>query len=316
MLLPAIPILQIGSDTRLLRVCSDLIREVSGASSEISSLESNLSFDLTPYPVILLQLDSCGEDRLSALNQIRARAPQARVLGLTARSSLREAVLFMRQGGEDYLELPLDAELLKAALIEAMGRADERSGRSALSLAYIDEHTGLPNARHLSVTLDGMIARSAHSGADSAPAERFAVLFVDIDDFKSINDEFGHRAGNEVLAALGRFLRQQLRDRDLLFRYAGDEFVVLISGVDAAAHAQVAERLRAAVSNHFFDILGTDGIRLPIELEVSVGVSVYPDHAASKQEILEAADRALYSRKRAIKQYIKQTGSSLPVQLT
>jgi two-component system cell cycle response regulator len=316
MLLPAIPILQIGSDTRLLRVCSDLIREVSGASAEISALETNPSFDLTPYPVILLQLDSCGADRLATLKQIRARAPLSRVLGLTASPVLKEAVVFMRQGGEDYLELPLDAELLKAALIEAIGRADERSGRTALSLAYIDEHTGLPNARHLAVTLDGMLAGASPVGAESAAAERFAVLFVDIDDFKNINDEFGHRAGNEVLSALGRFLRQQLRDRDLLFRYAGDEFVVLISGLDAAAHAQVAERLRVAVSTHVFDIAGADGLRIAIELEVSIGVAVYPDHATSKEDILEAADRALYGRKRVIKQTVKQPGSSLPVQLT
>jgi diguanylate cyclase (GGDEF)-like protein len=86
--------------------------------------------------------------------------------------------------------------------------------------------------------------------------------------------------------------------------------------LDAAAHAQVAERLRVAVSTHVFDIAGADGLRIAIELEVSIGVAVYPDHATSKEDILEAADRALYGRKRVIKQTVKQPGSSLPVQLT
>ena len=305
MLAPAIPILQIGSDIRLLRRCSDLIREVSGASSEIPELKGGEEIRLAAYPVILIQLDvESRGDRLELVRRVRLAAPAARVLVLTARPSVREAVEFMKIGGQDYLELPLEAEALQKALIAALevaGGAPERSSAASLSLAYVDEHTGLPNARYLSVSLDAEFEKLRNTPECDGASVRFAVLFVDIDDFKSVNDRHGHRVGNETLRAVGRFLRQQLREGDRLFRYAGDEFVALISGGDMDSAAGVAERLASAVASHEFQVPAEGDVILKLKLRVSIGTAVCPDHASTREEILEIADRALYCAKRPVR---------------
>jgi diguanylate cyclase (GGDEF)-like protein len=293
---PPIPILLIGKDARLSRVCADLVRDVSGASTELLEIPDGIAFDPSVYPLILLQLDDLdGLDRLEKVQSLRRAAPCARILAMTAKPDVAEAVRFMKMGGEDYLILPLVADVLKSTLIQALevhSQTPDQTQRSSLSLAYIDEHTGLPNARHLAAHLDAEISRvSLVTGA------RFGVLFVDIDDFKSVNDRFGHRAGNQVLAGLGHFLRAQLRESDRLFRYAGDEFVIVVPSAETSGFERLAERIQMAVSSTEFEVGQIGGQVRRISLAVSIGISVFPEHAASREEILEAADRALYVSK-------------------
>lgn len=155
-------------------------------------------------------------------------------------------------------------------------------------LAYLDDATGLYNTRYLNFILDREIINAKSS------SKPFAVLFIDADRFKSVNDNHGHLVGTKILNELGVLLKKLVRDSDTLFRYGGDEFVAVLSGCDLAMAKQVAERTRATVEGTEF--LSDRGLNLRIT--VSIGVALFPDHAQTKQQIIDAADQAMYASKR------------------
>jgi diguanylate cyclase (GGDEF)-like protein len=164
-------------------------------------------------------------------------------------------------------------------------------------LAYVDDLTHLYNTRYLHMVLDREIA-----------AERpFTVLFLDLDHFKGINDEHGHLTGSKLLVEVGRVLKACVRDHDVVIRYGGDEYVVVLVGIDSGGALKVAERIRRAIEQHNF--LAREGPRL--RMTTSIGMASYPEHAATKAAILEMADRAMYRGKRTTRNVIYMA-STLP----
>jgi diguanylate cyclase (GGDEF)-like protein len=161
----------------------------------------------------------------------------------------------------------------------------ERQAAVAQQQAAVDALTGLASFRVLRDRLANEVARSRRSG------ERFAVLFLDLDNFKQVNDEFGHEAGNEVLRQTARECGAHIRTTDLAGRYGGDEFVVLLVGTGRDGAVGVADKVRGAVEE-----LG-ERLSYPRGLvTVSVGVAEYrPDK--EEEDVLVAADRALYRAK-------------------
>ncbi len=190
----------------------------------------------------------------------------------------------------------------EAQLAHSLQRAnvDLREANDALlRRAFEDPLTGLPNRALFNDRLQHAVARIARGTSqggppNGGPAERLAVLFVDLDGFKPINDSFGHEAGDEVLREVGRRLLATVRDSDTLARLGGDEFVAMIESRDAAAAAlSLAQRL-------------IDSLRRPLRiagqevaLSCSIGVAVYPDHDDGGQRLLACADAAMYAAKRA-----------------
>lgn len=156
-------------------------------------------------------------------------------------------------------------------------------------LVYLDDATGLYNTRYLNYILDREITQF------QTTKKSFAVLFVDADKFKKINDTHGHLIGTKILNELGSLIRKQVRDTDTVFRYGGDEFVAVLSQCDLQTAKNVAERIRAMVEKEKF--IESDGLNL--SMTVSIGVALFPDHANSKQAIIEAADYAMYASKRS-----------------
>lgn len=155
-------------------------------------------------------------------------------------------------------------------------------------LVYVDDATGLYNTRYLNYILDREI------GQARLTSKSFAVLFIDADKFKSINDSHGHLVGTKLLNELGNQLKKFVREKDTVFRYGGDEFVAVLSPCDLATAKTVAERIRSAVEMGSF--LEHEGLN--IHFTVSIGVALFPDHAQSKKAIIEAADHAMYSSKK------------------
>jgi diguanylate cyclase (GGDEF)-like protein/PAS domain S-box-containing protein len=145
-----------------------------------------------------------------------------------------------------------------------------------------DALTGLANYREFLETLEREVRRSQRS------TKSFAVLLLDLDALKVINDRMGHLAGNRALKRLAEVMTAQCRSTDLAARYGGDEFAVLLVDSDPGMARQIAARVQAALR---------DGGEQP-PLSVSIGVSVYPDDGQTAQELLEAADQELYRRKR------------------
>lgn len=118
----------------------------------------------------------------------------------------------------------------------------------------------------------------------------FSLVMCDIDKFKSVNDTFGHRKGDEILRKIGQILNQRLRITDLVGRYGGEEFVILLPMTAAAEAFEVCESVRLEIENQ--KLLGSD-----FPLTMSFGIATFPDHGSGDEELLEKADQALYFSK-------------------
>jgi diguanylate cyclase (GGDEF)-like protein len=164
----------------------------------------------------------------------------------------------------------------------------------AKEMAFQDALTGLYNARYLPIAIDREIAHSKESGAP------FAVLFLDLDYFKRVNDIHGHQIGSQLLKEVGRVLRRCIRDDDIVVRYGGDEFTVLLKATNLPTAEQIAERIRTMLAGHPF--LGREG--LSVLITACIGVSVYPVHARSAEELIFLADHAMYKGKNATRNMV------------
>jgi diguanylate cyclase (GGDEF)-like protein len=156
------------------------------------------------------------------------------------------------------------------------------------SLTSIDSLTGVYNRQFLDRQLPVEIERAMRSGS------ALSMLVIDVDDFKRINDELGHKKGDEALVAITDLIRRNLRKVDMPFRYGGEEIVILLPGTPEFEALHTAERLRRVVSQYrgFKDALGK--VR---DLSVSVGVAVYPDTARGGEQLFSQADEAMYRAK-------------------
>jgi diguanylate cyclase (GGDEF)-like protein len=153
----------------------------------------------------------------------------------------------------------------------------------AKSLSYVDDLTSLFNQRYLPQVLEQEIDRSHRKG------QKFSLLFLDVDCFKRINDSHGHVVGSQLLVEVSRIIRNTIRSYDPLFRYGGDEFLGLLVDTDKATGEKVAERIRRAIESHEFEIEGKN-----LKLTVSIGLSVFPEHAKTAKELIQLADQAMY----------------------
>jgi diguanylate cyclase (GGDEF)-like protein len=155
--------------------------------------------------------------------------------------------------------------------------------RESRTQALTDDLTGLGNRRHLVDTL--------HAAIDE-PADELALLLIDLDGFKELNDTLGHHAGDEVLRQIGPRLQQLLRADDTLARLGGDEFAVILQPGDEASASTAGLRLRAALEHPF----AVGGIR--VHIDASVGIALFPEHAGDAMGLLQRADVAMYQAKR------------------
>jgi diguanylate cyclase (GGDEF)-like protein/PAS domain S-box-containing protein len=156
-------------------------------------------------------------------------------------------------------------------------------------LAYHDPLTGLPNRAMLKDRLDHAVERLHRSGAHGA------VMFMDLDRFKAVNDSYGHPVGDEVLKSVAQRLAGRLREGDTLARLGGDEFVVLLEDLESPESVAVVARDLITLFNQLFDI----GEDRQVSLGLSIGICLFPEDAEHTDDILQHADAALYQAKQA-----------------
>lgn len=154
-------------------------------------------------------------------------------------------------------------------------------------LATLDPLTGQFNRRETERILQEEVARAERYGRP------LAVLWVDVDHFKTVNDTWGHAVGDEVLKTICERLAESIRTVDTLGRFGGEEFIVVLPEMAVAEAWEVAERLRGKVS----DEPVTTTVGDPLTLTISIGVAGYPDHASSSDELCNMADKAMYQAK-------------------
>lgn len=196
----------------------------------------------------------------------------------------------IQHGAQDFL---VKGEFSPASLDRALRHAMARAVivQAAASVALHDELTGLPNRALLQDRLAAALCRADRR------AERAAVLFVDLDRFKPVNDAHGHRVGDALLRAVGDRLHAALRASDTVARWGGDEFVCVLERVhDVATALRVAGALHRKLAAAPFEV-ATEDAPLRVPLGGSLGVAVYPDHGRDPEALLQRADEAMYAAK-------------------
>jgi diguanylate cyclase (GGDEF)-like protein len=171
--------------------------------------------------------------------------------------------------------------------------------KRAEALSVTDDLTHLYNSRYLNQVLRRETKRASRSGRP------LSLLFIDLDGFKGINDTHGHLYGSRALVEAAGLIRQSARETDVVARFGGDEFALILPDTGSEGAAAVGERIRERVDAHRF--LQGDGLN--IHLTVSVGVATLPDVAASTEGLIQAADEAMYHVKEHGKNGIYIAGS-------
>jgi diguanylate cyclase (GGDEF)-like protein len=222
--------------------------------------------------------------------------------------------------GDDRIEIPLRAGEANFGHLVLMGPAfDEEARFTAISIAahavvaldnarlhrivreqaLIDGLTGLANRRHAERSLETEASRAERFGGP------LAVVLVDLDDFKEVNDRHGHLAGDDVLRELATVLNETVRTVDIAARWGGEEFALILPGADAVGGAHLAERARAALADR--TILTQEGV--PVRVTASFGVASFPEHGDG-DDLLRAADSALYEAKKRGKNRVETASAA------
>ena len=247
------------------------------------------------FEVILVSASLDGHDPLRICSQLRT-LEQTRLVPiiLIAEESERPKVVrALDLGVNDFILRPVERHEMAARVKTQVKRQRyavelRESVSSTMQLAVVDELTGLYNRRYFDRHLSLMFTKAQQQG------RHMAILMLDLDYFKAVNDTHGHGAGDEVLREFALRLQRNIRGVDLACRYGGEEFVVLMPDTDEAIAGAVAERVRASVADREFSV-DTD---VELTLTVSAGIAAIDNDDAHPEALLKRADNALYRAKR------------------
>ena len=280
-------------DSRLLR---KMFNEEGSPSTEMthvncmSAAEAHLAAHAAD--IILLDLGLPDAQGLEAIRRAHAAAPGVPVVVLTGLDDESLAVQALQQGAQDYL---IKGQIETRGLLRSLRYAIERKTMESAALAmarqmaHSAEHdflTGLPNRMLLNDRVGQAIALAARH------VKKVAVLFLDLDGFKHINDSLGHQVGDKLLQSIAKRLVDCIRGSDSVSRQGGDEFVVLLLELEHAEDAAVTARrmLQAVAQPHSIG-------QHDLHVTASIGVSVYPDDGLDADTLIKNADTAMYQAK-------------------
>lgn len=272
--------------TSLLRAEGFAVHALEGAS-KLLEMHQRRELDLVLLDVVLEGLSGIDCCRI-----LKASGVFLPVILLTSRSDPDSRLEGLRIGADDYLAKPFDTRelLLRVQSFVRLKRSFDLMSAQRDKLretAIVDELTGLFNVRYLTTRLAEEWKRAERHH------EPLAVAFIDVDHLRAVNERGGHEMGDAVLREIGVRLRGAVREIDVLTRYGGEEFVVLLPSTHLSGALTVAQRITHAVADKPIDG-GAGGLRIT----VSVGISLYPSpNIASRDLLLRAADRALLRAK-------------------
>ena len=186
----------------------------------------------------------------------------------------------------------LGTAVTEVTYLKDVERRLEETNRRLTVLATTDELTGLPNRRMLGEQLELALARARRGGL------AVAVLCLDIDRFKEVNDTLGHGYGDQLLVQFAVQLRSGARETDVVSRIGGDEFVIVLADLDPTAAEEIAEAVIKRIRARFLDPIAIDAVELLVD--TSIGVAMYPTDSLDAKGLLAAADAAMYLGKNVL----------------
>jgi diguanylate cyclase (GGDEF)-like protein len=258
------------------------------------------------FPLVVCDWVMPELDGLELCRRVRAwddGRPYTYVILITARSQPDDRVAGYEAGADDFLCKPLDRGELVARIgvarrildmheelhkrsrqLELMHAELQRQYARLAEAAVSDGLTGLKNRRHFREMLDAGFSLACRKKLP------LSVVMIDVDHFKHYNDTYGHPAGDAALADLGRLLRDNARDHDVVARYGGEEFVILLAATDASSALTVCERLRSLIETRPWPLR---------PITASFGIATLSHRSLNPMHLVDEADRALYASKHA-----------------
>lgn len=274
--------------SRALDAAGHNVEMANGGQEAIDRLRND-SFDL-----VITDLKMPAVSGVEVLKNAKELDPLCEVIVITGYSSVKSAVEVMKLGAYDYISKPFNLERIRFLVDRALEKrrllqaAAERDSYKRLS--QLDGMTQVHNRRGFDQLLSTEISRCRRFGRPAS------LLMIDLDDLKVVNDSHGHQAGDTVLREVASTLKRSVRNCDVVARYGGDEFAVILVETGKMDAITTAERLRGlmAMPSHL-----TAGLNVHPKhaTTISIGVSNYPTDAGEIDELVSEADRALYAAK-------------------
>jgi diguanylate cyclase (GGDEF)-like protein len=270
---------------------TDLFSTYFEATNGIEGFKTLLS---EKVDIVLCDVEMPGMDGFKFLKMVSSREAlqDIPVLLLTSHEEMSTKIRGLEQGASDYLTKPFSPEELLARVkihlkIKTLQDHLKESNRRLRQLALTDPLTELNNRRHLMETMESEFERSRRTN------DPLALLMVDLDHFKNVNDSYGHQQGDAVLRAIALEIRRQLRPYDTAARFGGEEFALLLPKTSADDAMMVAERLRQSISNIQFT-----GTISELNMTASFGVAITPHPGINSiEDLIRLADDAMYAAK-------------------
>lgn len=247
-----------------------------------------------PFDLIITDIRMPGMSGIDLIHSIRELnlALDTNFIVITGYASIETGIAAMKEGAYDYISKPFNLEEMRVVVERALERqnlmreAKQKEYYQALSI--LDGLTELYNHRYF----HDLIAREVNRALRYPQV--FILLMIDIDDFKGFNDKYGHLAGDCALREVAKVMLRTLRKVDLICRYGGEEFAVILPQTNIQGGKDVAERLRNIIEG--MDIKDEKNTFLG-KVTISVGVASFPENGQSKEDLMKAADAALYQAK-------------------
>ena len=278
-----------GNREKLHKVCNDTGLEVYRARSWA---EANIFLKRGYYDLIILGCAMPGMPYVKMIRSIRALGFDSCILVSMPITDTGEIVRCLKEGAYDTIMQPVDEEWAKIKIGRAIERrtyySNAQEKEHYLILSIFDELTRVYNHRYFHDSLKKTLSSSKRYRYP------LSILMMDLDDFKSYNDCNGHLAGDQALRQLGILLQHAVRDGDIMARYGGDEFAVILTHTDKKGATVLAERLRSLIEITTFE----HEKKIPRgKLTISIGVATFQGDGEKKDDLINRADKALYRAK-------------------
>lgn len=293
-------VLVVDDDNFIQQLLKRIINETTDFEVDLAG-NGELAYDLYKqhlHKLIILDIRLGGKmSGIDLLKKIKGVDQMTNVIMITGYGTIDLAVECMKSGAWDFITKPFSYDhfelIIKRAAENILLKNLAQERDYFFELSRLDSLTEVYNRRLFDHIISAELSRATRY------KRSLSLLLIDIDNFKSINDDMGHQKGDEVLKTMAMEMKEVIRESDLLFRYGGDEFAILLPETSEEGAHILAERLREKIN--MLEIKSTEHSRV---LSVSIGGAIFPKNGSSKANLIKSADLALLKAKKSSKNQV------------